>query len=111
MHESIFADVDVSRPRPASPTVWLAISDVGLKPVEARIISAIHVVHFEKYITFVAIQRAQLTVTVVDNSHRRRKAKLAGTAAHNQGIVGIVDSSANHAIDVYVKLGVFAEQL
>src|SRR5580704_3870770 len=109
MHETVFAYVEVAGPGTAAPVVRLAFGDIVLKPVQARIVPLRHVLHLEEHFTFRRAQRSKLSVAVVDDADGRCEAELYGAASDHQSIMWIVNSAANHRINVDVEFGVLRQ--
>src|SRR5579875_2525608 len=73
MHQPVFADVEITRTRPAAPIAWLAVRDILLEIVNAREMPFLEFLHFEKDFPLAVLQGPQLTVAIVDDPDSRRK--------------------------------------
>ena len=52
-----------------------------------------------------------MSVPIVDDTYCRREAELYGATPDYEGIMRIVDASADHGINVDVKFGMLGQQL
>src|SRR5271169_2169062 len=68
VHQAIFADVQVTRTRPAAPLVWPAVGNVVLEPVEARVIMLLELLHFQKDIALIFAERLELSFAIVNDA-------------------------------------------
>src|SRR5271165_3125776 len=48
VHQSVFADVEVTRPSAAAPLVGSAVGNVVLEPVEARVMMFLELLHLQE---------------------------------------------------------------
>src|ERR1039457_1984096 len=111
VNQTFFADIKVTSAGATSPLVGLAVGDIVLEVIEARIILFLERLDLKKYGTLFIRKRLQLAVSVMNDANRRGKAKLQRTAADNKRIVGVLHTAADHRVDVYVEVGMFREQL
>jgi len=112
VYQPVLANVHVARAGAANASGWAfpARWRPGTSGNRARWLFSsafILVVH----LAFAFAERAKLAVAVVDDSHRCREPQLHRAAADHQSIVGIVDASADHGVDVDVKVGVLGQDL
>src|SRR5215472_5777527 len=111
VHQPILADVKIAGSGAASPVVGLTPRNVVLKLVETGIAGLAHLLHLGEHALGFVIERAQLARTVMDDAHGRGKAKFDRALADGNGVPLILDSGADHGVDVDVKLGVLAQPL
>src|ERR687896_1314639 len=86
MHETVFADVEVTTARTAMPVVRLAVREVLLK---AAVVRKIEHRRADRQNVFqnpmlAIIERLQLTMAVVDEADRRREPQCMSTAGNRQ---------------------------
>ena len=111
MYQAIFTDVEVSRPGATTPLVGPAFGNVVLKPVEARVMVLLEILHLQKDFAFDVTQRLELPLTVVNDADCGGEAKLHCAAPHHQRVMRIVNTAADNRVYVDVKVGVLGQQL
>src|ERR1700733_293146 len=100
MHEAVFTNVEVAGAGTTAPVVRLAFGDIVLEPVEARIMPLRHALHLEEHFAFRRAERAKLSVAVMDDADGRCETELYGAASDYQRIMGVVNSAADHRINI-----------
>ena len=111
MDEAILANVEIARAGAAAPMVFAARGDIVLKRIDARKRAFAEAHDFLENFALVRCKRLKLAVAVVNDANRRGKSQFDGATRDGEGVLGMMDVTAQHGIDVDVKIGVFGEQL
>src|SRR5271165_1406238 len=78
VHQSVFADVEVTRSGAAAPLVGPAVGNVVLEPVEARVMVLLELLHLQEDIALDLAQRLELSFAVMNDADGRSEAELHG---------------------------------
>ncbi len=111
VHESVLADVEITRPGAAAPVVGQAPGNVVLKRVDAGKAALFERLHFVIDAALFLAQRLQLPAAVVNDSDRRSESEFYGALADHEGILRMGNAAAHDRIDVHMKVGVLGQQL
>src|SRR5579862_2712707 len=111
VHQAVLADIEIACAGAASPVIGLAVGDIVLEPVHARIVALVEFLHLQKDLALALAQRTKLAIAVVNDADGGGEAELDGAASDDQRVLRVVDAAADNRIDIDVKLGVLGQQL
>src|ERR1700722_17377008 len=111
VHQTVFADVEVARAGAATPIVFETLGDIVLKFVDTGERALFERDDFFKDFLFSRPERFELSVVVVQDSHRGGESKLDCAVRDGQRIFRVGDAAAQHRIDIDLKFGVLGQQL
>src|SRR6185437_15479834 len=111
MYQPVFANVEVSRARAATPVVGFSLGDVVLEAVDAGKTALFQALHLVINTLLLAIERLQLAGTVMNNSDGGAEAEFQRTFPDGQRILRIFYAAADHGIDVDVEVGILGKHL
>ena len=106
MHQTVLADVQVTRSRAASPIIWHAFGNVVLKCIDAGEAAFLERLHLVINAPLFFPQRLQLPAAIVNNPDRRRESKLDCSLTDYQRVLRMWNSAADDRINIHVKIGV-----
>ena len=87
VHQAVFADVEVAGAGAAAPVVLLAVRDVVLEIIQARVAALLHRLHGGVDFALLVAERLQLAVAVVDDPDGRGEAELERALADRQRVL------------------------
>src|ERR1051326_2734033 len=76
VHQAVLADIEVAGAGTAAPVVLLAVRDVVLEIVDARVAALLHGAHGSVDLALLVAERLQLAFAIVDDPDRRGEAQL-----------------------------------
>src|SRR5262249_31337883 len=106
MNETVLANVQVTGPGTAVPVIRFSTSQVFLEPIESAIALLAVTPDFSIYAFFTAIQRLHGTRAVVNDPEGAGKPQLMRALGDRYCIFGILNTAADHRINVDGKFGV-----
>ena len=106
MDQTVFTDVEITSSGAATPVVRLALGDAVLKPVETRVIAVPQFLDRLEDTLFFVRERLERAVVVVYDADRGREPQFDGAARNDERVFGRLDPTADHGIDVDMKIRV-----
>ncbi len=85
--------------------------DVVLESIDAREAALLPRLHLVVNAPLLYAQRLQLAAAIVNNADGRSKSQLDRAPPNRKRILRMVNATANHRINVHVKIGVLSQQL
>src|ERR1700683_2723150 len=98
MHQSVFANIEVARPRAAPPFVRQALRDVVLESVDARKAALLPRFHLVINAPLFLAQRLHLPAAVVNDADGRTESQRNSALANRQRVLWITDSTAHDRV-------------
>src|SRR5579863_4417766 len=110
VHQTILADVQVTRPSAAAPLVRASLGDIVLEAIDAGEAALLHRLHLVIHPLLFFHEWLQLSTAVVNNADGRTEAEFQRPLANGQGILRLAHASADDGVDVHVEIRVFREE-
>src|SRR5262249_36320880 len=114
MNASVFADIEIPAARVAMPLVWQSLGEIVLEAAVAHeigklLFGTVHNVVVNLFL--LRVQRTKLSGMVVDDSNCAAKTQFTSATTDGKSIFRIPDRTAQHGVNVDIKLGVCRKPL
>ena len=104
MDQTVLADVQIARSRPAAPVVGLSVDKVVLKVVHPGVPFLPQVLHLQVDLALFPLKRLHRPQTIVDDTQGAGETQFHRPIPYGQGVLRILDATADHGIDIDLEV-------